>query len=131
MSNPSVLDKYPVLMSDDQKFARRKKGFEDYELYVPYGLLMPHENQARENHCGQSLARMKERGGLSYAEMLAIIEDRRWKHIPDDTARALVLMKVHDYLVDQSELDPYWSRVKSTIYTLMTTCCGIDTWQED
>lgn len=128
MKNLSLLDKYPVLFSDDQKFARRKRGFENYESYVPYGLLIPHEKQAMENHCGQSLTKLKERGGLSYAEMLAIIEDRKWKHIPDDTARALLLIKVYNYLVDQSELDPYWISVMNTIYALMTTCCGIDTW---
>ena len=53
MKNLSLLDKYPVLFSDDQKFARRKRGFKNYESYVPYGLLIPHEKQAMENHCGQ------------------------------------------------------------------------------
>lgn len=40
--------KYPVLMNRDD--SRRFK--DDYERYVPYGLLPPHEEQAKQNHGG-------------------------------------------------------------------------------
>ena len=45
--------------------------------YIPQGLLMVHESQAWENH-GQSLYQLKQRGGLSWAEALAIIEGKKW-----------------------------------------------------
>jgi len=45
---------------------------------VPWVLLAPHEAQAQNNHA-QSLERLHERGGLSPAEMVYIIEDRKWE----------------------------------------------------
>lgn len=41
----------------------------------PFELFKPHERQALHNH-GQTLERLAELGGLSWAEALAIIEDR-------------------------------------------------------
>lgn len=38
---------------------------------------MVHESQAWENN-GQSLYQLKQRGGLSWAEALAIIEGKKW-----------------------------------------------------
>lgn len=43
---------------------------------VPWGFVAPHERQAQTNH-SQSLARLNERGGLSPAELVAVLEDRR------------------------------------------------------
>lgn len=37
------------------------------------------ESQAKENHGNQSLARLRERGGLSPDEAVAIIEMREWR----------------------------------------------------
>jgi hypothetical protein len=45
---------------------------------VPWGLIEPHEAQARANHGGQSLERLASRGGLGVAEALDIIEGNRW-----------------------------------------------------
>ena len=42
---------------------------------VPLALVLPHEAQAQSNH-GQSLRRLAERGGLSPAELAAVLEDR-------------------------------------------------------
>lgn len=44
---------------------------------IPWGMIAPHERQARANH-GQSLERLAERGGLAACEALDIIEGRRW-----------------------------------------------------
>lgn len=55
----------------------------------PMELLIPHEAQALKNH-DQTLKRLKERGGLGAAELLAIMEDRPWKQMMEDDAfRAL------------------------------------------
>ena len=43
----------------------------------PWNIIAPHEAQAQINH-GQTLARLRERGGLDPTEAVAILEDRRW-----------------------------------------------------
>ena len=48
-----------------------KKGKE----YIPYDIIKPHEEQALKNHCGQTLDRLAERGGLSWAEAYAVLTD--------------------------------------------------------
>lgn len=58
--------------------------------YVPYGVLVPHEKQALENHA-QSLERLAERGGLGWSEMLAILEDRKFTNIDEAFAKKRVL----------------------------------------
>ena len=46
---------------------------------ILWTVLAPHEQQAEKNH-GQSLERLAERGGLSPAEAVAVLEDRDWMH---------------------------------------------------
>lgn len=58
--------------------------------YIPFGVLAPHEEQALINH-GQSLERLAERGGLGWSEMLAILEDRKFKNIEESLAKKRVL----------------------------------------
>lgn len=65
---------------------------------VSWEIVVPHEEQAHRNH-GQSLARLAERGGLSPAELLAVLEDRAWT--PGDVVavpRLLVLLRELDRL---------------------------------
>jgi hypothetical protein len=49
-------------------------------------MVAPHEAQALANHCGQSLERLRQRGGLSACEALAILDDRPWHAIDADDA---------------------------------------------
>lgn len=44
---------------------------------IPWGLIAPHEAQAKSNH-GQTLDRLAERGGLSHTEAIDIIQGRKW-----------------------------------------------------
>ena len=44
---------------------------------IPWRIIAPHETQAQINH-GQTLDRLRERGGLDATEAVAILEDRRW-----------------------------------------------------
>jgi len=46
--------------------------------YVPWAFMRPHDQQARRNHGGQTLARLAERGGLSVKEALAVVLGREW-----------------------------------------------------
>lgn len=45
---------------------------------VPWSFVEPHEAQALENH-QQTLARLAVRGGLGPDELVAVLEDRRWR----------------------------------------------------
>lgn len=57
----------------------------------------PEQNiQAARNHGGQSLNRLKQRGGMSYAEMVAIVECRDWHPVPD--ADAIRILEAHGEL---------------------------------
>lgn len=65
------------------------------EFKLPWSLVVPHEQQAMANHY-QSLEKLASRGGLSFCEAAAILENRRWSKIvwpaghekPEDPARS-------------------------------------------
>lgn len=73
--------------------AKRRDAAPGTPVSVPWSLLAPHEEQAQRNHY-QSLKRLAERGGLSPAEMVAVIEDRPWRNMApaDAVARLLELI---------------------------------------
>ncbi len=70
---------YPILGSRPQQ-------------YIPRGLLMIHEGQAWKNH-GQSLTQLAQRGGLSWAEALAIIEGKNWRDAIQSENEAETIVK--------------------------------------
>lgn len=45
---------------------------------IPWAMLEAHDQQAKYNHAGQDLERLRERHGISPCEALAIMEDRPW-----------------------------------------------------
>jgi hypothetical protein len=49
-------------------------------LPLPWAIIEPHREQAMRNH-SQTLERLRERGGLSACEAVAILEDRRWRQM--------------------------------------------------
>ena len=53
---------------------------------------MIHEGQAWKNH-GQSLTQLAQRGGLSWAEALAIIEGKKWRDAEHDENIAEVVVR--------------------------------------
>lgn len=65
---------------------------------IPWGLIAPHEKQALKNH-GQTLKRLAERGGLSFCEALAVLEDRQWRNT--DNAWIMVAYYVLKYKYDE------------------------------
>lgn len=50
---------------------------------VPWELLAPHESRAQMNH-GQTLELLHERGGLSPAEMMCVLENRSLRTLEPD-----------------------------------------------
>ncbi|MDE7243098.1 MAG: hypothetical protein K2O18_03850 [Oscillospiraceae bacterium] len=86
--------RYPVIGTNPQE-------------YIPWGVLIPHENQALRNH-SQTLERLAERGGLSWNEILPILRDQTWREcpmIPDDEAKRLVLGYVAAWEAEQAKGD--------------------------
>ena len=57
--------------------------------FVPWPLVAPHEAQAKWNH-DQTLQRLSERGGLSPAELVAILEGKTLREIRGLTDPAAV-----------------------------------------
>lgn len=56
---------------------------------VPWSIVAPHEAQAKTNH-DQTLKELAGRGGLSAGEMVAVLEDRKWRRMPDGEANATI-----------------------------------------
>ena len=58
---------------------------------VPWSMLTPHEPQVLKNHCGQSLEVLARRGGLSPAEIYAVVNGLSWSvsNAPYDESAAL------------------------------------------
>lgn len=53
--------------------------------HVPWSVLQAHERQAHRNH-GQSLETLHARGGLCPSELVAVLEDRPFRSMPDEEA---------------------------------------------
>ena len=90
---------FPIMASMKYEFEERVKqlragGCVAFVVAVPWALLVPHEEQARSNHGGQSLKRLAERGGLSACEALAVLEDRRWRRMPSAEANGRLLASI-------------------------------------
>ena len=83
-------DRFPVLWSwrREERAALERLGCPHD---VPWEFVAPHEPQALRNH-GQTLARLAERGGLSPAELLAVIEGRGWPRGARDVAAVPALL---------------------------------------
>jgi hypothetical protein len=56
---------------------------------IPWKAIAPHERQADRNH-RQTLERLAQRGGLSWCEACAVMEDRPWRKMPTDEAEKRV-----------------------------------------
>ena len=63
---------------------------------IPWEMMEPHAEQARRNH-NQSLERLKQRGGLSTCEALAIMDDRDWAKMDSREAAAELSRRVQSW----------------------------------
>lgn len=72
---------------------------------IDWNLIAPHEKQAMENHCGQTLEQLARRHGLSWYELLCVLLDKPFTEVKYDKEknykklcqRALVLEEVQQY----------------------------------
>lgn len=51
---------------------------------IDWNLIAPHEKQAMENHCGQTLEQLARRHGLSWYELLCVLLDKPFTEIEYD-----------------------------------------------
>lgn len=79
---------FPVLISWQEP---KMRNGERRKVSVPWAFIAPHARQARANH-GQTLERLAERGGLSFCEMLAVVEDRNWCADPHAETKVMALL---------------------------------------
>lgn len=63
---------------------------------IPWEVIAPHEKQAQINHY-QTLTRIAERGGLSWSEALAVLEDRQFEQIDEIVAKDMVIKIVSKF----------------------------------
>lgn len=87
---------------------------------IPWDLIAPHDKQAQINHGGQTLARLKERGGLSPCEAIAVIEDRKWEQIKYEDSAARLKQLVEEFESKQTcpkcaEKDAEIAQLKASI----------------
>jgi hypothetical protein len=75
--------RFPVLKSWQDRSRDQRK------LSIPWSAIEPHERQAKANHY-QTLKQLAGRGGLSWSEMVAVLEDREWRAMDDAAAEARV-----------------------------------------
>lgn len=75
-----------------------KKNWKRFELIeIPWGMVAPHDAQAKANHCGQDLAKLQSRAGVSYCEALAILDDRPWRAMDENEAHDELKRRVDAY----------------------------------
>ena len=73
--------------------------------FIDWNLIAPHEKQAMENHCGQTLEQLARRHGLSWYELLCVLLDKPFTEVEYDKEknykelcqRALVSEEVKQY----------------------------------
>jgi hypothetical protein len=65
---------------------------------IPWEMIASHEKQAMENHCGQTLERLAQRGGLSACEAVAVLDDRPYKRMDADSAIMALRHLHHQWL---------------------------------
>jgi hypothetical protein len=83
LSSHSSTVSFPI-----QGFWSRKQWKNVPATTIPWAMIAPHEPQALWNHCGQSLERLAQRGGLAPCEAIAVLEDRKWHMMNEDESAA-------------------------------------------
>lgn len=90
---------FPILMGHNERekvSAVRRGGAIALVVQAPWSLFAPHERQAQTNH-GQTLARLAERGGLSAAEAVAVLDDRNFERMNEGAANARLLHLIYEH----------------------------------
>jgi hypothetical protein len=62
---------------------------------VPFGAVSAHRQQCKTNH-SQTPERLRERGGLSWCELFAVLSDKPWQKMDGWQAQQLCILMIHD-----------------------------------
>jgi hypothetical protein len=72
--------------------------------FVPWALIEPHEAQAKTNHGGQDFRGLSNRGGLSAAEMVAVLSDKKyndyWSTVDKKHQASFAVLKLKKFVAD-------------------------------
>ena len=71
-----MIDQFPLLSPGQWQKHVTPVVFDMLPKSVPWSLVERHDDQARKNHGGQSLAELASRGGLSPAELYCVMNDK-------------------------------------------------------
>lgn len=93
-SMPILMHRYEVANTVE---VAAKAGATFLVLSIPWELIEPHQKQAQINH-GQTLERLKARGGLGASEAVAILEDRSWQRMSNVQANAALVRIINQQL---------------------------------
>ena len=72
------------------------------QILVPWAMIAPHDAWAKHNHCGQDLAKLQERGGMSSCEALAILDNRKWREMDMNEAHDELQRRVDAFVKAQA-----------------------------
>jgi len=82
-------DRFPVLGD-----GTTRRGYSDApSLTVPFDVVKSHEAQALKNH-GQTVERLRDRGGLAWTQLAAVLNDRKWEGMSLDDAHEAAMRVV-------------------------------------
>lgn len=73
-----------------------RRRFPDAPSSVPWQLVAPHARQAQRNH-SQSLEALAQRSGLTWCELVAVLEDRPWHGMKPEAALSKGLALLRQY----------------------------------
>lgn len=105
---------------------------------IDWNLIAPHEKQAMENHCGQTLEQLARRHGLSWYELLCVLLDKPFTEVEYDKEKnykelckmALVSEEVKQYRAigtpEECRAAVERNNEKTRIIDGITECCGYD-----
>ena len=105
---------------------------------IDWNLIAPHEKQAMENHCGQTLEQLARRHGLSWDELLCVLLDKPFTEVEYDKEKnykelckmALVSEEVKQYRAigtpEECRAAVERNNEKTRIIDGITECCGYD-----
>jgi hypothetical protein len=105
---------------------------------IDWNLIAPHEKQAMENHCGQTLEQLARRHGLSWYELLCVLLDKPFTEVKYDKEKnykelcqmALVSEEVKQYRAigtpEEYQAAMERNNEKTRIIDGVTERCGYD-----
>lgn len=95
-----MTQEFPILRSwnSDERKHRDALGC---PTSIPWDMIAPHERQADRNHY-QTLKRLAERGGLSPAEAVAVLEDREYRQMGNQEAADRLKAMVEAWRLEQA-----------------------------